>query len=658
MKLIDSPDKFLESIPTGIGENIEYRKTLHHFLAKDEGAQKVFLQMCYLRPQIAFNAAFWTFNPRKPIGLRNLPFILRPKQIEAVDFIKDAIDNQHDGIINKSRDEGATEIIIKLFSLYWLIVPEIQFLVGSRKVDYVDKTGDHKCLFEKLKYAVKNLPRWMQPKNIEDTFLHYKNLENNAVIDGESTNESFGAGDRRTATMVDEYGRIDYKIAQCIVENLSDTSDCNIFNSTHFYGIGHPYNQLLQSGKIPVFTLAWEENPEKNIGQYRSPDYNIIEIKDIEYYRKKYPGCFDNIQSMQAFKLSELEKELITHPEAHNLTFIGDGGESNENGWRSVWYDKEEKRRTSRRDMAQNVDRSPMGSGDMFFDARVIQRIEVDTIRKPDLEGEVQYNISQKGRINNIKFVLQGGRKRLKWWGKLDKGRPVQSHNYIVACDISLGTGASNSVASIYDVDAHEKVGIFCCPNTVPEAFADQTVAICHWVGGVTHKPYLIWENNGGQGINFGRRVLSHGYDFVHIERSEDTRTRKTKNKWGWTSTKKTKEDLLVSLRIALSEGLKTHSKHKKLIIHDFETLGEYMRYIWYENMSIGLSECVDESSSARAAHGDRVIPDGLFVLALNYQPKAAIARQRTFKDNSMAYRRDKWKRDHSGENDKTPWLY
>ena len=161
MKLkISTPEDFIELIPRTIPENIVFRQELHSILAKDKAAQVDFLQMCYLKPQIAFDTAFWTFDPRQPHGLRNLPFILRiPKHIECVNTIKDAIDNEHTLIINKSRDEGATEMICKFFCLYWLLVGETMFLVGSRKEEFVDRTGDHKSLFHKIEYGIRTKNR-------------------------------------------------------------------------------------------------------------------------------------------------------------------------------------------------------------------------------------------------------------------------------------------------------------------------------------------------------------------------------------------------------------------------------------------------------------------------------------------------------------------
>ncbi|KKL75164.1 hypothetical protein LCGC14_2057610, partial [marine sediment metagenome] len=173
-------------------------------------------------------------------------------------------------MIDKSRDEGATCIITGVYFVYWLLVSQSTFLVGSRKEEFVDKAGDPKTLFAKIVYLNEHLPLSLRVADAIKTHMHYENPENGSVIDGEATNESFGAGARNLSVMLDEFGRVDYSIAQRIRETLSDTTDCVIYNSTHFYGRGHPFAKLRYSGKVSVIVLPWWKNPVKNEGLYKS----------------------------------------------------------------------------------------------------------------------------------------------------------------------------------------------------------------------------------------------------------------------------------------------------------------------------------------------------------------------------------------------------
>jgi len=300
-KIITTPEDFLEHIPQDPVENIRFRQKIHSKLAEDKVAQKEFLELCYIQPQIAYDVCLWTYDPRQPVGHRNRPFILRPQQRVFVDALKDAIDNKHDLIADKSREEGATEVICKMFALYWLLVPDMSFLVGSRKEDLVDSSvdykngrllGAHQSLFHKIMYGIVNAPAWMRP-SFNKKHLFLQNLDNNSMIEGESTNESFGAGNRASAVLIDELARVEPDVAEHIVENIHDTSPTVIYNSTHFrWGANHVYSRLLRSNKIPVVTLGYEDNPTKNVGAYYSPIEDVVEIIDIDYYKKHHPEIF------------------------------------------------------------------------------------------------------------------------------------------------------------------------------------------------------------------------------------------------------------------------------------------------------------------------------------------------------------------------------
>lgn len=608
------------------------------------------MELCWADPKIAFNACFFTFNPRKFSGYRDVPFILRPKQEVVIDSLQQGILKGQDKALDKSRDEGATELISKLYALHWLLVPSSQFLVGSRKEELVDRSvilanttldwkvyGDSSCIFHKIVYAIANLPAWMRPKALRKTHLLFENYDNSSAITGEATNEGFGGGKRFTSIMVDELGLIENRVAKLIRETISDVADCVIYNSTQSPWPDHTHSELITSGKLEVITLGWEDNPEKNQGLYRSPDYDKIELVDYKYYRQICPEIFNEIKLLEPFTLSKLEKELLTYPlevqkkylsistRRDKVVFIADGGESNNGGPRSPWYDFQCERRDAS-DVARNLDRNSIQAGDRVFDETTCKRIENTTIRPPDFEGEVAYTLYADGRINSVTFKQNFGKNRLKWWGILSKGRPVQNHNYIVANDISMGTGASNSVCGIYDCNTYEKVGIWACPNTPPEFFTDQVIAICRWVGGV-NQPFLIWEGNGPGGI-FERRVKFHRYAFVYIVKDERARVRKRKRRNGWFNSggmNGTLYDLLSELRAAYAEGLKRNPVHRALVIHDTETLREVRDYSFYSEGDIGPKTKKDESTGARLAHGDRVIVDGLGVLGMKEQPKAVV---------------------------------
>lgn len=644
---IETPDDFLNCIPTEIKANIAFRQKLHSILADDESARTDYMEMCLIKPQIAFNSAFWTYDPRQPPGYENRPFILRPKQSIFVDEIKNAINGQYNLIADKSRDEGATEIICKMFILYWWLSNGMSFLVGSRKENFVDNSveykdgaliGTHKCLFHKIMYGLVHLPLWTKIQFTKKN-LFLQNLQTGSMINGESTNESFGAGDRATAVLVDEVARIEPDVAQYIIDNIYDTSHCCIYNSTHFrWGSGHPYAKLLRSNKIKTVILGFEDNPEKNKGLYWSPIEDLVEIKDIEYYRNICPGVFNEIEANKAFSYTTYKEKIQDLPDeiyqkCKNIKFVADGGEANFKRDRSIWFDEQEASGRSKTNIAQNILRIPQGSADMFFDEATIHKLRSVRESKPNYTGEIKFE-NIKSVITNIRFELTGIKQNLKWWGSL----PDRTHNFIVACDISRGTGASNSVMAICDVNKNELVGLYVNPFIDVTDFAELAVATCKWLGNA----YLIWEANG-PGDTFDKRVAKLGYNKIYININERKITRKRTQNRGWRSTpgvNGSKMDMLSHLDAALTESLKQERYYRYIIIHDKALINELEDYIFTPGrIDVDMSNSIMDDSGARYSHGDRVIALGLCILAMNEARPADLKKNREPGKESFEYR-------------------
>ena len=349
------------------------------------------------------------------------------------------------------------------------------------------------------------------------------------------------------------------------------------------------------------------------------------------------PDCFKD-QAPVRINVNNLPTEYLK-------LFVSDGGESNFNFPRTVWFDEQERRGRSRQDIATNILRVPQGSADQFFDDTNLIRVEKKFVRPADYTGTINYVIDNKKPVD-IKFK-RGGPKLLKWWGALPKGRPRQDHNYAVLCDISRGTGASNSVATILDVNTSEVVGLYVNPFIDVTDFAELGVALCLWCGGGTRSAYLIWEANG-PGDTFTSRIKKIGYTFVYYRVNEKKKSRKrSRNKeYGWHSSSGingTKLDLLGQLDAAISESLQTNKRFPFLIIHDIETVRELREYIFLGNrIDVGLSSEALDSSGARYAHGDRVVATALATLAMKEQPKASIKKLQTIREHSMKGRMNK----------------
>lgn len=346
------------------------------------------------------------------------------------------------------------------------------------------------------------------------------------------------------------------------------------------------------------------------------------------------PTCFKDQTPLQI--------DVNDLPPEYSHLFISDGGLGNFSCPRSGWFDAQEARGRSRQDIAINILRIAQGSADQFFNDEVLCHVEQRFVRDPDYTGTLKYKI-HKIKPVDVEFK-RGGPKLLKWWGPLPKGRPRQDHNYIVSCDISRGQGASNSVATITDVNTSEIVGVYANSRIDVTDFAELAVALCLWTGGGSRKTYLIWEQNG-PGDTFAHRVRKIGYTLVYYKVNEKNKLRKraANKQYGWTSTggiNGTKNDLLGSMDAAISESLVPNKRFPFIIIHDIALVRELREYIFLgDRVDVGLSDEVTESSGARYAHGDRVISASLAMLALREQPKAKAKMEQRTRKNCMLSR-------------------
>lgn len=661
---ITTPKEFLQIIPKNLKENLEFRKNIHSKIAKDKGLQKIFLQLCREEPRIFYNAVAWTLDPRIKDGSCNLPFILRPKQDEAVLKVNNCIKTGKDGVIDKSKDEGASEILTKITTNKFLLIPDTLVRVGSRIEDLVDKTGDKTTLFAKIDYCINNLPIWWKlllgwdGKNkvedngfslLERTSLHLRHREYESTIDGEATSPHFGAGRRSTFMVLDELGRVDANIADKIIENSYDITDCALYNSTHFYGPSHPFAKLLKRDNIEVIKLLWYNNPEKNKGLYESPKVGTIQILDKEYYLKKYPEVFAEIDINRPFDYIEFS-EKYSEP-----NFIADGKEKQPIILRSVWHDLEERQREWG-DLCRNVWAYPAGATDVYFDSFVNDRVRSQFVRNPKFQGDIVYKFKYKNGVRTNKIELSEfkkdfGNKPLKWWGNLvpdedGKLRPIQSHNYIIGCDISFGTGNSNSTAMIRDANTKELIGEYVVCNTSPDDFAYLVSALALWIGGVTKFPYIIWERNG-VGRLFGKIIIEQGFTLIYTDTVEDGKTRTRKKRYGWTSTggqNGTKNLVLSELKNAIKESLNKERASNYIIVYSEELVNELDSYMWFPSGDADSGENIDLSTGARARHGDRIIGTALTILADKEQPKAVKVLEKNPPVDSFAWRMERRK--------------
>lgn len=234
-------------------------------IEQNELSKQAELYKCRTDPVHWFNHWIWTYDPRgMAFGLpANIPFVLRPKQVELVAWLSEREDTQTHGLIEKSRDEGMSYVVLGFFLHRWLFVEGFAGGVGSRKEELVDKKGDPKTLFHKFRDMFSKMPDWMKPKGfvekVHDNYMRIINPDNGATLTGEA-GDNIGRGGRTTMYFLDEWAFVERQ--EAVDAAISQNTNVHIKGSTP-NGIDR-FHQDRFSGRYSVFTMPWRENPDKN----------------------------------------------------------------------------------------------------------------------------------------------------------------------------------------------------------------------------------------------------------------------------------------------------------------------------------------------------------------------------------------------------------
>ncbi|MFA5767075.1 MAG: hypothetical protein WC919_04080, partial [Candidatus Paceibacterota bacterium] len=497
---------FASRIPTDMKGNLSWRRSAMKRVLKDPDAAEYYLEACRRDPIFFLNGFGWTYDPR--LSNPYVPFILYPFQRDGVLSILEAINN-HDLLIEKSRDMGASWICIGSCGWCWRFMPGFSGLFVSRVEEYVDKPGNPKAMFWKLDCLLDHMPSWLLPIGYDDSCrskLHILNPETGGVIDGESTTGNVARGDRRTVILLDEFAAV--IDGHRVLSSTRDATNCRLFNSTPA-GTNTAFFDMRQTG-IARLRLHWSSHPVKARGLYTTDQDGKLKIINPEGYPDGYEPILDG-------KL------------------------------RSPWYDKECTRTGSPQEIAQELDIDYLGSGFQYFNPAAINEMIRQHSRPPMLIGDLEYDDTTGDPLRFTEYAAGS----LRLWCLLDgKGQPPIEHKYSSGIDVSAGTGASNSCIAGYDRTTNAKIFEYANSHVRPEQFAKQAVAIARFFGNA----YMVWES-GGPGRQFGSRVMELGYGNIHYRLTKEGISGRMSDMPGIVTTKEIKLQILGEYRAAVEKG-------------------------------------------------------------------------------------------------------
>lgn len=267
-----APQQEMEMIPKDLMENTKRRFKLLYHAAKIPDLKKIQYRMCQQDIIYWVNLYAATYDPRKTPS--TIPFITYPYEDKLLLDLVDSIKNQKDILIEKSRDMGVTWCVVLAFTWFWCFKGEgFDFLVGSRKEQYIDQIGNMDTIMEKIRFLIRNMPMWMRPRGFDfkqhSNYLKIVNPDSKATITGEATNNNFSRSGRRRAIFFDEFAF--WECDESAWRASSDSTNCRIVVSTPC-GFNNYFAKLrwLDPPCMKIETLHWKIHPEKDQKWYEN----------------------------------------------------------------------------------------------------------------------------------------------------------------------------------------------------------------------------------------------------------------------------------------------------------------------------------------------------------------------------------------------------
>lgn len=262
------------------GEEFKRRAELLHILRTDAKMRASVLTHYRHNPVDFILDWGTTYDPRNAGSDKlptTMPFCLFERQIDFIQFLHECTMSDENGLVEKCRDMGASYAALAYSVWAWVFMDGIAVGVGSRKADDVDKLGNPKSMFWKVRNMIEMLPhdifwpRGFRPKD-HMTYMRIENPVNGSTISGDS-GDNIGRGGRTKLYVKDESSH--YERAEDIEAALGDNTNVqmdissvngpgNVFHRRRLSGEVWEPGKIIPRGKTRVFIMDWRDHPAKD----------------------------------------------------------------------------------------------------------------------------------------------------------------------------------------------------------------------------------------------------------------------------------------------------------------------------------------------------------------------------------------------------------
>lgn len=258
-----------------ISQNLKYRIKVAASCKGNPHAQKMQKEFCRSDLLYFINTWVYTFDPRLK-GRRTVPFITYPMQDSTLEWTVGLIKSDSVGLVEKSRDMGASWMFVGL--AVWLALfhtDMVPLFMSMRENDVDDRSPG--SLLGKVRIVLRNLPEWMRggwtEKGSCDNVMTITIPDTQSIIKGILSKGTAGRSDRASIVFADEFAFVEQ--SRLVLDALSELSNCKLFLSTA-NGMGNEFGRMAHDPSVNKISLHWQRSPHP--------------MKNVEWAKKKKAG--------------------------------------------------------------------------------------------------------------------------------------------------------------------------------------------------------------------------------------------------------------------------------------------------------------------------------------------------------------------------------